>query len=88
MRTRLADVERWVEVYRHTHFREFDRQSFRVDARRFYRAGRGHPVKPVKHFARRIGCPLWRLHPLDPAAFLVDRDEQPLSPMDGAQIVG
>ena len=83
-----ADVEWCVEIDRDAHFRKFARDGFGVQPRRFDRTRGGDVVEFGKRLASRIAIPFGRLHPRDTAAFLVDRDEGLLAPMNGFQLVG
>ena len=70
------------------HFGQVHRQGFGIGARGLDRAGRGNVIEPVERSAGGIGIPDRRLHPLDPPAFLVDGNEQPVAPVDRAQRIG
>ena len=50
--------------------------------------GDAHVIQAVERRTGGIGVPHRRLHPLDPAALLVDGDQQAVAPVDRAQGIG
>ncbi len=88
VRARLAYVEQRGVIDRDPDFGEIVPERFGIGPRRLDRARRRHLPQPGERLAGRERFPFGRLHPRDPPAFLVDRHQQPLAPVDRAQLVG
>src|SRR5690606_18737756 len=82
------DVEQRRVVYCDTDLGKVVAEHFGIGARRFDRARRCKFPQPGERLPRRESVPFGRLHPRHPPAFLIDRDQQPLAPVDRAQLVG
>jgi hypothetical protein len=88
VRRRVPHIEQWRVIDGNADFGEIVPERLGIGARRLDRARRGQLPEPGESLAGRECLPLRRLHPRHAAAFLVDRDEQPLAAVDRAQIVG
>ena len=88
MRAGLTDIEHRGVGAGDPDFGKIQAERFGIGARCLDRAGRGEIIEPVKRRSRRIGRPDRRFHPLDPPAFLIDRDQQLFAAVNRAQLIG
>ncbi len=85
---RLPHVQQRQRIDRDANLRQHQRQSPRIGPRRRDRAGRRNVIEMIEHRAGGKAGPDRRLHPRDPAALLIDHDQQVVAPVQRAQFVG
>ncbi len=88
VRAGLPHIEQRQAIHADASFGQIDAQGLRIGARRLDRARGRHVIEPVERLASGIGNPDRRLHPRDAATFLIDRDQQPVAPVQVTQRIG
>ena len=75
-------------VDRDPHRRQLQRHCLRACPRRFNRAGRGQLEQLIEDSTRGIMGPMRRSQPSNTTTFLIDRNQQVITPVDRTQIIG